>query len=79
MFPQTYSFTAPAEILLMMYLEKKQNTTRMGITEIVPPLQAINAFAMVLGAFFTWLLAKDSFDIRAANRVLLLLVLNPLF
>ena len=29
-----YSLTPPAEILLMMYLEQKQNTTSMGITEI---------------------------------------------
>ncbi len=29
-----HSLTAPAEMLLMMYLEKKQNTSRMGITEI---------------------------------------------
>ena len=29
-----YSFTAPAEILLMMYLEKNANTIKIGITEI---------------------------------------------
>ena len=29
-----YSFTAPAEILLMMYLEKNANTSKIGIPEI---------------------------------------------
>ena len=30
----SYSLTAPAEILLIMYREKKQNTSRIGITDI---------------------------------------------
>lgn len=29
-----HSFTAPAEILLMMYFEKNANTSKIGITEI---------------------------------------------
>lgn len=29
-----YSFTLPAEILLIMYFEQKQNTLRIGMTEI---------------------------------------------
>ena len=51
----------------------------MGISDVVPCLQAINAEAMLLGVLFTWLLVRDSFDIKAANRVLLLCALNPLF
>lgn len=51
----------------------------MGISNIVPYLQGINATAMVLGAFFSWLLVKEMYDIKAANQVLLLCVLNPLF
>ena len=51
----------------------------MGISDIVPYLQGINAAAMVLGAFFSWLLTKEILDIKAANQVLLLCVLNPLF
>ena len=34
LFFQIYSFTAPAEILLMMYLENTANTIKIGITEI---------------------------------------------
>ena len=30
----SYSFTLPAEILLIMYLEQKQNTITIGITDI---------------------------------------------
>lgn len=30
----SYSFTLPAEMLLMIYFEQKQNTTMMGMTEI---------------------------------------------
>lgn len=29
-----YSFTLPAEILLIMYLEQKANTIKIGMTEI---------------------------------------------
>jgi len=29
-----YSFTPPAEILLIIYFEQKQNTIKIGITEI---------------------------------------------
>ena len=50
-----------------------------GISNIVPYLQSVNAAAMVLGAFFSWMLVKEMFDIKAANQVLLLCVLNPLF
>ena len=32
-FSSFYPLTAPAEILLMMYLEKKQNTINIGITD----------------------------------------------
>ena len=32
-----YSFTLPAEILLIMYFEQKQNTIRIGTTEIATP------------------------------------------
>lgn len=34
LFLRSYSFTAPAEILLMMYFEKNANTRRIGMTEI---------------------------------------------
>ncbi len=32
-----YSFTLPAEMLLMIYFEQKQNTIRIGTTEIATP------------------------------------------
>lgn len=32
-----HSFTLPAEILLIMYFEQKQNTIRIGTTEIATP------------------------------------------
>ena len=32
-----YSFTLPAVILLIMYFEQKQNTIRIGTTEIAAP------------------------------------------
>ena len=32
-----YSFTLPAVILLIMYFEQKQNTIRIGTTEIATP------------------------------------------
>ena len=34
---KNYSFTLPAEILLMMYFEKKQKAMIIGITEIATP------------------------------------------
>lgn len=51
----------------------------MGITDVVPCLQTINAGAMVLGTLIAWCMARDCTDRRAANQMLLLFVANPLF
>ncbi len=50
-----------------------------GVSDVVCVLQGINALAMMLGVFFTWLFIKECFSIKAANRVLLMSVFNPLF
>ena len=51
----------------------------LGLSDIVPFLQGINAFAMLLGVFFTWLLVWECKSLTAANQVLLLCAANPLF
>ncbi|MBR1627671.1 MAG: hypothetical protein IJ679_00190, partial [Lachnospiraceae bacterium] len=71
-FGNNYFFIYTTSLLLRLF-------GALGIEEVVRWLQGINAFAMLLGVFLTWLFAKESFGIQSANRVLLLLALNPLF
>lgn len=52
---------------------------KFGITNIFPVFYVINALTLLLGNFLVWKLIKETRGHKAANKVLCLFVLNPVY
>lgn len=50
-----------------------------GIKDILTPLYTLNVLLIILATFLSWLLMKEVFGIKQANKLLFLLMINPVY
>ena len=67
-----YTLTLVFAVLLKVF-------SFLEVTGILTVFNIVNMAAVLLGVFLTWLIVKECVNIRAANKVLILCVLNPIY
>lgn len=66
-------------VLALFFMGIYRTMDQIGVTDMYSPLILLNMFFILSGILFTWLIARKTFGLRAAAKVLLLCMLNPVY